>query len=245
MSLATNITNLATSVATAVKQTRTWVNGNAADLSALSTTSKTNLVSAINEVNASVGSAAGIDDSTTSSSSTWSSQKTSTEITDAVSGVEAEIPTLTDLIDDTTPSSSTVYSSSKTESVVSDAVGAIDLTDLIDDASASTSTVYSSSKTDSQIAAVKDDILGGADSAFDTLRELEDALATDTSGIADLVTAVGNRVRFDASQTLTGTQQTQALTNIGGASASALSTLTTNVGDTTTDFSATFAAGLT
>lgn len=80
MSLSTNVANLATRIATEVKALRTLINGNAADLSALTTTAKTNLVAAINEVAASVGSAAGIDDVTTSTTSTWSSSQTASEI---------------------------------------------------------------------------------------------------------------------------------------------------------------------
>jgi len=59
MSLASRITDFATAVGTALKSTRTLVNGNAADLSALTTTNKTNLVAAINEVNAGGGGGGG------------------------------------------------------------------------------------------------------------------------------------------------------------------------------------------
>ena len=52
MSLATQITNLATRIATEVKAIRVLVNGNAADLSSLTTSSKTTIVAAINEVKA-------------------------------------------------------------------------------------------------------------------------------------------------------------------------------------------------
>lgn len=55
MSLATNIQDLATRAATEDKAIRTLVNGNVADLTSLTTTVKTNLVAAINEVKAAVG----------------------------------------------------------------------------------------------------------------------------------------------------------------------------------------------
>ena len=55
MSLATNITNLATRVATESKALRTLLNGNAADNSALTTVAKSNLVAAINELKAAIG----------------------------------------------------------------------------------------------------------------------------------------------------------------------------------------------
>lgn len=56
MSLETNLVNFATRVATETKALRTLINGNAADLTALTTTAKGNLVAAINEVAAEVDS---------------------------------------------------------------------------------------------------------------------------------------------------------------------------------------------
>lgn len=84
MSFETNVTNLATRVATECKSIRSLLNGNGADLAGLTTTAKGNLVAAINELNASIaavsGSAAGINDANTSTASTWSSQKTNDQI---------------------------------------------------------------------------------------------------------------------------------------------------------------------
>ena len=54
MSLETNLVNFATRVATETKALRTLINGNATDLTALTTTAKGNLVAAINEVAAEV-----------------------------------------------------------------------------------------------------------------------------------------------------------------------------------------------
>ena len=50
MSLASRLSDLATAIGTSIKGVKTLVNGNAADLSALNTTDKTNLGAAINEV---------------------------------------------------------------------------------------------------------------------------------------------------------------------------------------------------
>ena len=92
----------------------------------------------------------------------------------------------------------------------------------IDDATARTTTVYSSSKTESAIAsataALKTDILGGAGPTVDTLKELADLLASSSSDVAALTTALGNRVRFDAAQSLTAPQKIQANENIGSVS---------------------------
>lgn len=144
MSLATNVANLATRVATEAKSLRTLINGNALDNSALVTTAKTNLVAAINEVASSVASASGIDDATTSASTAWSSSKTDTEI-------------------------------------------------------------------QAKVAAVID----AAPGTLDTLNELAAALGDDPNFATSINTAIGNRVRFDAVQTLTAPQQTQARANIG------------------------------
>lgn len=174
MSLATNITDLATRIATETKSLRTLINGNAGDLSSLTTTAKSNLVVALNELKSALDSTATINDSTTGTTSTWSSSKINTQITNAISAVINSAPT-----------------------------------------------------------------------ALDTLDELAAALGDDANFASTVTTALGNRVRTDtASQGLNGTQQSNARTNIGAASASDLSTLTTNVGSTSTDFVATFNAGL-
>jgi microcompartment protein CcmK/EutM len=143
MSLATNVTNLATRVATEIKTLRTLINGNAADNTALITTAKGNLVAAINEVALATQNASGINDTATSTSTAWSSSKTNTEIQNRVAALVASAPT-----------------------------------------------------------------------TLDTLDELAAALGDDPNFGATITTALGNRVRFDAVQTLTGAQQQQARDNI-------------------------------
>ena len=107
----------------------------------------------------------------------------------------------------------------------------------IDDANVSTTTTYSSNKVVTLLDALKADILGGADPAYDTLLELQQALQADQTGIAALTAAIDKRVRFDAAQTLTSTEQQQARDNIGAVAA-------TDIGDTNTDFVAIFNAAL-
>lgn len=90
MSLATNLTSLATRIATECKAIRTLINGNAAGLTALATTNKTNLVAAVNELQgliSTLGSPIQINDLTTGLVSTWSSTKINSAITTAVAGV--------------------------------------------------------------------------------------------------------------------------------------------------------------
>ncbi|MCL4778905.1 MAG: hypothetical protein KJ049_01840 [Gammaproteobacteria bacterium] len=107
----------------------------------------------------------------------------------------------------------------------------------IDDAQITTTTTYSSSKIVALLDALKAEILGGADAAYDTLVEIQQLLQNGTSGLDALLAAVNNRVRFDAAQTLTAPEQAQARSNIGAVSAS-------DVGDTDTDFVAVFEGAL-
>ena len=162
-SLQVRITDLATRVATEIKSVKTLVNGNATDLSALTTTQKTSLVAAINEL------------------------KT------AIDGAGSSI--------------------------------------TISDAATSTTQVWSSSKVASAIQTAKDELTNGAASALDTLAELAAALDNDANFASTVTTALGYRLRYDAAQTLTAGQKTQACSNLG-------------VGEPDTDFVTTFNSGL-
>lgn len=166
MSLVTNLLDFVEVAAAELKAQR----NRTGDLSALSTTTKTNLVTAVNELNAAVANASGIDDNSTGTASSWSSSRTAQEITDAAT-------------------------------------------------------------------AVKNDVLGGAGAAYDTLGELQALLADSGDAIAALNTALGSRVSVDAAQSFTAGQQVQARANVGAASAA-------EVGDTSTDFVAAFNAAM-
>ena len=108
---------------------------------------------------------------------------------------------------------------------------------VIDDGQVATTSTYSSSKIVSLLDALKAEILGGADAAYDTLVEIQQLLQNGTSGLDALLAAVNNRVRFDAAQTLTVPEQAQARSNIGAVAAS-------DVGNTDTDFVALFEGAL-
>ena len=108
---------------------------------------------------------------------------------------------------------------------------------VIDDAHVATTTTYSSNKIVSLLDALKTEILGGADAAYDTLVEIQQLLQNGTSGLDALLAAVNNRVRFDAAQSLTVAEQLQARSNIGAVAA-------TDVGNTDTDFVAVFVGAL-
>lgn len=134
----------------------------------------------------------------------------------------------------TTDKSSLVASINELRTLVQTASNA----QLINDAQAgSSATTFSASKITALLDALKTDILGGADAAFDTLKELQTAIQSDQSGITALLAAVDKRVRFDAAQSLTADEQTQARSNIGAIAASA-------IGNPETDLVAAFEAAL-
>ena len=100
---------------------------------------------------------------------------------------------------------------------------AIDAKAAIDDANAkSTTTAYSAKKVEDLLVAlkqaVKNELLGGAGEAVDTLKELADLISTNKDAITALQTIANGHVRFDASQT------TQARANIDAVSSAQLAT---------------------
>jgi hypothetical protein len=160
MTLETRVNNLATAIGLDIKAARL----RDGDLATLSTTAKTNLVAAINELAAAIASGATILDTAGDgvTNKTWSADKIYDEITAAK-------------------------------------------------------------------AQVKLDLTAGASAALDTFAEVAAQLAADESAAAALATAVANRVRYDAAQSLTAPQQLQACNNIG-------------VGNPDADFTATYTA---
>ena len=101
----------------------------------------------------------------------------------------------------------------------------------ISDSTSSTTQVWSSSKVASEITAAKNALTSGAAAALDTLSELASALGNDANFASTITTALGYRLRFDAAQTLTTEQKTQACANLG-------------IGEPDTDFVTTFNSGL-
>lgn len=101
----------------------------------------------------------------------------------------------------------------------------------ISDSASSTTQVWSSSKVASEITAAKNALTNGAAAALDTLSELAAALGNDANFASTITTALGYRLRFDAVQTLTTEQKTQACANLG-------------IGEPDTDFVTTFNSGL-
>ena len=65
------------------------------------------------------------------------------------------------------------------------------------------------------VAQAKTEIVDGAPVAWDTLQEIAAYIAADQTQAAAILTALDNRVRFDAAQALSAAEQEQAQANIG------------------------------
>lgn len=98
MSFETNVTSLAVRLGTEFKTIRTQLTGNSTgSLSGLTTSAKSSLIAAINELDAAVEALAGAEggativDGVPSTTSVWSSSKTDTEINAAVDAAVAEL----------------------------------------------------------------------------------------------------------------------------------------------------------
>jgi hypothetical protein len=89
----------------------------------------------------------------------------------------------------------------------------------------------------SQITSQINALLGAAPAALDTLAEIDAAIGNDANFATTMTTALGNRVRYDAAQTLTLAQKLQARNNIDAYGS-------VEIGNPDTDFVATFTAGL-
>lgn len=107
--LVTRIGDLATRIATENKSLRTLINGNAADLSALTTTAKSNLVASLNELKSAVttlqgqiGSSSSINDgaATNSTTETYSVSKIIDTVNTAIAAVTNGAPGALDTLDE-------------------------------------------------------------------------------------------------------------------------------------------------
>lgn len=204
------------------------------DKAYLSTTDKTNLVAAINELAIKIAAvetlqqtASEIDDSSPKTNRVYSSNK----VKSLIDEIHAILGTLT------ASGYADVGAGLKTLKDKVDALEqkTVDLTELIKDTATETTSVWSSTKTNAAItdavgtakseltdkiiadvAKVKSDILGaGVPETLDTLAEIADKLNGDAALVANMSVAINNRVRFDEEQVLSSEQKTIACTNIG------------------------------
>lgn len=154
-----------------------------------------------------------------------------TQITALIAAIASDIKTLlanTGNLANLTTANKTSLVNSLNE--LKSSIANIDLTSLISDATlTSTQKTYSIDKINAQIAAAVASLVNSAPGTLDTLKELADALTADSSTLSGLVTAVGNRVRFDAAQSLTDPEKITACQNLG-------------IGDPTTDLAAAYSA---
>ena len=147
-------------------------------LTGLTTTDKTSLVNAINEVKSLIASGGGGD------------MLASNNLSELVNMATAR----TNL---------DVRSSAQVTSEITSAIAAITLASLGG---------LSQAQVDARIQTI---VVDAAPAALDTLKEFADALGNDANFSATITTALGNRVRYDAAQTLTVPQRAQACANIG------------------------------
>lgn len=140
-----------------------------------------------------------------------------TQITSLVSAIGADIKTqrnntgdLTSLT--TTAKTNLVAALNELKALITSSAGAV-----INDASATTATTttYSANKINAAISTAVAALVASSPATLDTLNELATALGNDPAFSATIATALSNRVRFDAVQTLTAGQQLQACQNIG------------------------------
>ena len=85
----------------------------------------------------------------------------------------------------------------------------------INDTSTSTSATWSSDKINTSINNAVSALVNGAGTTLDTLKELADALGNDANFATSIATQMGKRVRVDAPQTFTVTEQAQGCANLG------------------------------
>lgn len=192
----------------------------------LTTADKSSLVAAINEVNAKPSSSGGASiadgDDGSSLTTTYSANKIKAlnDAQDAVTAGKVDL-TSTQTITGTKTFNiapgvpNGAWTIAKTASLQT----ALDTKPTINDSALATATlvsdgVWSPAKVTSEIQAVKTAIIGGAAAAYDTLMELQTAIQTDDTAISGINTALANRVRFDAAQSLTAPQKVQAKANI-------------------------------
>lgn len=233
MSLVTQVSDLATATGTAIKAERAKIG----TLASLTTTEKSNLVAAINEVVAAVGSGGSIDADSISDATTIG--KALIRAVDAATARSAIGAGTSNLALGTTSSTAKAGDYQPAASNISDSTsaGRALLTAANVAAQRTALGVYSTSEVASEISDAVDALVGGAPGALDTLNELAAALGDDPSFATTISAALGNRLRVDAAQTLSGPQQAQGQANLSVYSRAEL-------GDPTTDFVAVLTSAL-
>lgn len=225
MSLVTQVSDLATATGTAIKATRASIG----TLASLTTTEKANLVAAINEVMTAVGSGGSIDaDSITDATTIGKALIRAVDAAAARTAIGAGTSSLTL---GTTSSTAKAGDYQPAAANISDATsaGRALLTAASAAAQRTALDVQTVAETAAAISAAVAGLVDGAPGALDTLKEFADALGNDENFATTITTALGNRLRVDAAQSLSGPQQAQGQANLSVYSRA-------EIGDPTTDF---------
>lgn len=228
MSLTSQLSNLTTRIGTEFKSVRASI-GN---LTSLTTTEKGTIVGAINEVKAGLGvggdvTADSIIDATTVGKSVLRASSEEAARAAIGAGVGNSNLVIGPL--------STNAKAGDYQPGWSDVTGKPAVIAAGVDASAARTAIgaQSASDVDAKITALVD----SSPAALDTLGELASALGNDPNFATTITTALGNRLRVDASQSLTEPQKTQGRTNLDVYSK-------TEIGNPETDFVSVFEAAL-
>lgn len=230
MSLTTQVSNFVVRAGTEFKAVRAVIGS----LASLSTTDKSSIVAAINEVMAAVGAGGTITVDAITDAGTVG--KASLRAATQLAGRQAIGAGTSDLIvgvlatnakaGDYVPTWGEI-----TSKPVVIAAGA-------DAAAARTAiSVSSTSEMNAAITSAINALVDGAPGALDTLKEIADKIAAGDDDLAAVVSGLANRVRVDAVQSFTEPQKVQARSNIDVYSK-------TEIGNPETDYVAVFEAAL-
>ncbi len=136
-----------------------------------------------------------------------------------VKGILASIGTLSELT--TTQKANLVVALNELKAGLTDLES--ELGAQIDDEATASTTTWSSQKINTTISTAVANLINGAPETLDTLKELAEAIADNQDAIEAMQTIAAGHVKYDGAQSLTTEQQAQARTNIGAASQSDLS----------------------
>lgn len=193
LSLQTRISDLITAIGTDIKQHRTWLTGSASgDLTGLTTSDKSSVVAAINEVQSEVGAGGSQPDASETEKgivelATLAEVATGTDTTRAVTPAGVRQETLAVIPDD---ASETVK-------------GVVELATLAEVATGTDSLrAVTAAGVRQERTALKEEILGaGVPGALDTLDELAAALGDDANFASSVTTSLAGKQPLDADLT--------------------------------------------
>jgi hypothetical protein len=283
MSLVTQLQTLTTRIATEAKSLRTLINGNAADLSSLNTVAKTNLVAAINEVFAGLGSGGATnldalsDVAITTPATGHILQHNGTQFVNVLGSsvfqpLDADLTSIAAIATTSYGRNLLALANGTALTALNDlaTTTVAGIVELATTTETTTGTDTTRAVTPAGVAASIAALVASAPGTLDTLNELATALGNDPNFATTMTTALAGKQPLDADLTAIAALVSAAdkLPYSTGAGTWALTTFTaagralvddadataqratlavystTEIGDPTTDFVATFNAGL-